>query len=103
MIIVRSVHGVPIRLTAERWNHISSRHPEMGSEREKILETVAAPDIIQAGDFGELLAVRHWPSTPLTSKHLVVAYREIDSADGFIMTAYLTSRPSKARTTVWTT
>lgn len=94
--------GVPIRLTGERWQHVTSRHAEMASEREKVLETVALPDIIQVGDFGELLAIRHWPSTTLTSKYLVVAYRENDATDGFIMTAYLTSRPSKARATIWT-
>ena len=93
---------MPIRLTGERWQRVTSRHPEMASEREKVLETVAAPDIIQVGDFGELLAVRRWPSTALTSKYLVVAYRENDATDGFIMAAYLTRRPSKARAASWT-
>ena len=101
MLIVRSRNGVPVRLTEERWQHIIRRHTEMGDQRERVLETVAEPDMIQQGDFGELLAVHFYPETPLTSKYLVVAYREIGSEDGFILTAYLTSRPSARRITIW--
>jgi hypothetical protein len=53
------------------------------------------------GDFGELLAIRFYPVTPLTSKFLVVAYREVSPDDGFTITAYLTNRPSTKRITIW--
>lgn len=66
MLIVRSRNGVPVRLTEERWQHIVHRHPEMNNQCERVLETVAEPDMIQQGDFGELLAVRFYPETPLT-------------------------------------
>ena len=102
MIIVRSVNQVPIRLTSERWDHIMMKHPEMESQRERVLQTVIAPDLVQRGDFGELLAVRFYPQTPLTQKHLVVAYREVGSSDGFILTAYLARRPSAKREVIWT-
>ncbi|MCD6169866.1 MAG: hypothetical protein J7J76_04875 [Candidatus Latescibacteria bacterium] len=101
MLIVHSRNGVPIRLTEESWQHIVCRHPEMDNQREQILETLAEPDIIQQGDFGELLAIRFYPETPLTRKFLVVAYREVSPEDGFILTAYLTSRPSSRRVTIW--
>ncbi len=101
MLIVRSRNNVPIRLTSERWRHLTSRHPEMADQRDRVLETVAEPDLIQEGDFGELLAVRFYPQTPLTSKFLVVAYREVDPQDGFVLTAYLTSRPSARRAILW--
>lgn len=101
MLIVRSRNGVPVRLTDERWQHIIRRHAEMGDQRERVLETVAEPDMIQQGDFGELLAVRFYPETPLTSKYMAVVYREVGPDDGFILTAYLTSRPSARRTTIW--
>ena len=101
MFIVYSRNGVPIRLTEERWQHIVRRHPEMDDQRERVLETLVEPDMIQQGDFGELLAVRFYPETPLTSKFLVVAYREVSSEDGFILTAYLTRRPSVRRETIW--
>jgi hypothetical protein len=101
MLIVSSRNGVPIRLTDERWRHIVTRHPEMTDQRERVLETVADPDIIQAGDYGELLALRFYTPTPLTSKFLVTAYRAVSSEDGFVLTAYLTSRPSARRAVQW--
>lgn len=73
----------------------------MNNQRERVLETLQEPDMIQQGDFGELLAIRHYPQTPLTSKFMVVAYREVSLDDGFVLTAYLTSRPSARRITVW--
>jgi hypothetical protein len=46
MLVVRSRNGVPIRLTQEWWQHIVRRHTEMDDERERVLETVAEPDMI---------------------------------------------------------
>ena len=63
-------------------------------QRERVLETLGKPDIIQRGDFGELLALRFFKQTPLTSKFLVVVYKEVSADDGFILTAYFTSRPA---------
>ena len=101
MIIVESRGKVPIRLTTERWAHIIAQHPEMATQRERVLETIKQPEMIQVGDFGELLAVRLYPQTPLTRKYLIVAYRETAANDGFILTAYLTRRPSTRRTILW--
>jgi hypothetical protein len=42
----------------------------MSSQREKVLETLAGPDMIQDGDFGELLAVRLYPETPIGEKRM---------------------------------
>jgi hypothetical protein len=101
MLLVHSRNRVPIRLTEERWQHIVRRHPEMDGQREQVLETLAEPGMIQQGDFGELLAIRFYPETPLTRKFLVVVYREVSPDDGFILTAYLTNRPSARRVTLW--
>jgi hypothetical protein len=101
MWVVYSRNGVPVRLTDERWQHIITRHPEMTGLQEQMLETVAEPDLIQQGDYGELLAIRFYPETPLTSKFLVVAYREMGSDDGFVLTSYLTNRPSPRRRVLW--
>lgn len=51
MLIVYSQNGVSVRLTAERWQHIMHRHPEMVEQRERVLETLAEPELIQAGDY----------------------------------------------------
>jgi hypothetical protein len=101
MLTVHSHNGVPIRLTEERWQHIVHRHPDMKAQHERVLETLAEPDMIQEGDFGTLLAVRLYPQTPLTRKYLVVVYRESSSADGFVLTAYLASQLSARRDTLW--
>jgi len=101
MLIVSSKNGIPIRLNEERWQHIVFRHPEMNSQREQVLETLAEPDIIQQGDTEELLAIRFYPKTPLTRKFLVVAYREVSSDDGFVITSYLTNNPSDKRKILW--
>ena len=101
MPVVDSRNGVPIRLPDDRWHHITSRHPEMETEQRRVLQTVAEPDCVAAGDYGTFMAVWHYSRTPLTSKHLVVAYREVGSTDGFVVTAYLTTRPSPARIILW--
>jgi len=58
MIIFKSKNGIPIRLTKEKWTRIVNRHQEMNGQKRKILEVVYDLDIIQEGDFGELIAVR---------------------------------------------
>jgi len=100
VLITRSRGGVPIRLTDERWQHIASRHPEMKDYRKQVLETLGDPDCVQQGDFGELLAVRMYGGLNL-GRHVVVVYRETGPDDGFVLTAYVTDRPSSRRTVLW--
>ena len=95
-----SVSNVPIRITNERWEHIRRRHPEMEDECEKVLETIENPDIIQRGDRNELMGFKFYEQTPLSSKHIVVIYREKSSTDGFILTAYFTNR-IRRREIIW--
>lgn len=101
MLVVRSRNRIPVRLTEERWRHVVVRHPEMDGQREKVLETLARPDMIQRGDFGELPAIRRYTQTPMGEKYVVVAYKEMSIEDGFILTAYLSRRPSSRRETLW--
>jgi hypothetical protein len=101
MLIGRSRNGIPVRLTEERWQHIVHGHPEMENQRERVLETLAEPEVVQRGDFGTLLAVRFYPETPMSEKFLVVVYQETSAEDGFILTAYLTRRLSAGRESVW--
>ena len=64
MLIVHSHNGIPIRLTEERWQHVMHRHPDMATQRERVLETLVEPDMLQEGDFGTLLAARLYPHPP---------------------------------------
>ena len=82
-----SVNGIAIRLTDERWVHISENHCEMAGLKLEVLETVAEPDRVFAGDLGELLAIKEQEQ----GKYIVVAYSE-SGQDGFVITAFLTRR-----------
>lgn len=95
---VRSKSGAAIRLTDERWTHITEEHCELAGLRLEVLKTVSDPERILAGGAGELLAVREL----LTGKHIVVVYREIKEG-GFIITAFLTSktRSLNRRQRIW--
>jgi len=101
MKIVLSKEGVPIRLTTERMEHISRRHPEMADQEEKILEAVTDPDLIQEGDGDTKIALRHYPETPLTEKFCAVVYRELSKSDGFVVKAYFCRSYSIHRRTLW--
>jgi len=101
MKIAFSVNGVPIRLTAERLDHIMERHPELAGGDYRIVETLSAPDIVQRGDFGTLLAAKKYNKSPVSdNKYLVVAYRELSDSDGFVLTAYYQSS-LRQRVTLW--
>jgi hypothetical protein len=101
MKIVQSVSGAPIRLTFERLQHIERRHPEMLGQEDRILEVISTPDFVQEGDGATLIAVKHYSKTPLTEKYCAVVYRELSEEDGFVLTAYFTTKPSERRKTIW--
>ncbi|MBI3540973.1 MAG: hypothetical protein HY073_02390 [Deltaproteobacteria bacterium] len=56
MEVVISKNGVAIRLTDERWAHISEEHCEMAGLRFEVLETISNPEGIFEGKEGALLA-----------------------------------------------
>jgi YD repeat-containing protein len=90
-----SPNGVPVRLTYERWGHIVEAHDYMAGLHDWVLETVAEPEVIASGWTGSLIATRHFSPTPISDKHLVVVYREVDRDNGFVITAFLTSKIEK--------
>jgi hypothetical protein len=85
--IVPSKNGVAIRLTDERWTHITEEHGELAGLRLEVLDTVANPSRVLEGREGTLLAVRELEP----GKHVVAVYRELEQ-DGFIITAFMTRR-----------
>lgn len=103
MGFAHSQNNVWIRLTYERWGHITESHDYMSGLHESVLETVNNPDAIVPGWHGELLALKHFPETPITEKDMVVAYREVSARDGFVITALLTAKVEKmkARGMIW--
>ena len=93
-----SKNGVTIRLTDERWAHITEEHCELAGSRLEVLEAVEDPSRILAGSNGELLAVKEISG----GIHLVVVYREVED-DGFIITAFMTSKTEwlNRRNKIW--
>ena len=97
--MVKSKNGVPIRLTVERWFHITEEHSEMAGYYFEVLETVENPEAIYEGKVGECIAVRQIEK----GKYIVVVYRELSKEDGFVITAFLTRRKKQLerRRKIW--
>ena len=97
--VVQSVNGVSVRLTSEQWTHIVEHHDDVAGHFHDVLEAVAHPDAVYEGNQGELLAV----SSRLGARRLVVVYREASREDGFVITAFFTTRVGQIerRRLVW--
>ena len=96
MEIAYSVIRVPIRLTYERWYHITENHDDLASHFHEILETVEKPDIVVQENKGSLKPAKNFGK----KKWLVAVYREISKSDGFVITAYFLSTKPKGET-IW--
>lgn len=96
-----SINNVPIRLTEERWMHITVGHPEIEDYYGAILQTIESPETVYEGSRGELLAVRSLQSS--NDKKVVVVYKEVSLEDGFVITAYLSNKLGELqkRTILW--
>ena len=99
MEIVKSKNGVPIRLTEQRWLHITEEHSEMAGYYFEVLETLQEPEAIYGGKVGELLATKEIES----GKYLIAVYKETNKEDGFVITAFLTKRMKQVerRAKIW--
>lgn len=92
----RSVNGVGIRLSSERWTHIVESHSELAGRLEDVLDAISAPDWVTEGYRGALVAYR-----PLgRGRSLAVVYRETSASDGFVVTAFIT-RSARREPKLW--
>lgn len=73
--------------------HVTEAHDYMSGNIDKVLQTLAEPERIIAGQHGESLALRDYASTNITQKTAVIVYR--DEPNGFLITAFFTSKPDK--------
>ena len=96
MYIAISVHGVPIRLTAERWAHIVEARDELAGRMQEVLAAIEHPDRVTRGYRGSLIAWKGYGRRG----YLVVIYKELGMDDGFVITAFFTKSPKK-RGRVW--
>jgi hypothetical protein len=94
--IAYSVNDVPIRLTAERWYHIVENHDDVAGHYDTVLDTIENPDFILRGYSGSLIAIRGAGR----DRYLGVIYKELSDADGFVISAYFTSKINRKQI-VW--
>ncbi len=92
MITFEDYSGRSIRLTDNRWAHITAR-AEMSEQKEKIRETLIAPDKIKRSkhDPNVLLYYKLYEQTPVTKKYLLVAVK-VENGKGFILTSFFTDK-----------
>ncbi len=83
---------IPIRITDERWIHVVESHDYMAGNLDLVVETVEDPDYIVTGRKGEVIALRHYETTSISEKSVVAVYRELTD-NGFLITAFMTSKP----------
>jgi len=99
MDVAKSKNGVHIRLTEERWFHITEEHSEIAGYYFEVLETVEEPEAIYEGKTGECIAVREIEK----GKYIVVIYKELSQEDGFVITSVITRRKKQLerRKKIW--
>lgn len=92
---LKDFRGTAIRLTDERLAHIHE-HPEMASLDAAIEETLARPlRVVQsASDAQANLYYRYYLGTMVGDKYLCVVVK-VQTADAFVLTAYLTDKVKK--------
>ena len=88
MEIVKSINGVPIRLTDERWVHIVENHDDLAGYYDEVLNTIESPNYVVKGYAQALIALKESGE----NRFLAVVYKETSNDDGFIITAYFTSK-----------
>ena len=88
MDITTSKNGIPVRLTEERWFHISENHDDLAGHYDDVLNAMEDPDYILEGYSKALIALKR----TTRAKFLAVVYREVSHEDGFVITAYFTTK-----------
>jgi len=88
------------RLTEAQKRHISFFHPEALAYENKLMETLATPDLVTMGAQPMIhVLYRHYDTTPVSSKHLAVVVKVLDG-EGFIVTSYFTDKIRRTRV-IW--
>ena len=91
-----SIDGIAIRLTEERWFHIVENHDDLAGYYDEVLEVIADPELVIPGYGGSVIAVRSYGRR----RYLFVVYRQVSSADGFVITAYFSTKINR-RKALW--
>jgi hypothetical protein len=87
----RSVNGISIRFSDERWRHIVDAHEELEDRCDDVLDVLQSPVWVTRGYRGSLVAWKGFGKRGF----LAVIYKELDDDDGFVITAFFTRKPKK--------
>lgn len=85
--------GFTVRVTDERWAHITESHDYMAGYLDHVIETVEDPDWLVKGWIDEVIAMKKYPVRNSGEKYLVVVYKDLP--EGFVITAFMTSKHEK--------
>jgi len=97
--VIKSKNDIYIRMTKERWFHIIENHDDLAGYYDDVLDTIENPDYIIKGYKDALIALKRQLSN---NKFLAVVYKEIGENDGFVITAYFTSKLKlEKKETLW--
>jgi len=92
--IAYSINDIPIRLTRERWFHITENHDDLAGYYDDVLNIIENPDLIIQGYGGAHIAVKGMRK----KRYLCVIYKEfVSKSDGFIISAYFTSKIDRGK------
>ncbi len=81
-----------IRLTEVQWDHMTSRHPEVNGQEDKISETLEDPDFIYHSLKEENYHyLKYFEDTPVTKKYLLIIAKHLNK-EGFVITGFFLSR-----------
>ncbi len=73
MDIAISKNGVSVRLTEERWFHVTENHDDLAGHYDDVLLTIEDPDYVIDGYRKALIALRRFTRT----RYLAVVYKEV--------------------------
>ncbi|HEX9916517.1 MAG TPA: hypothetical protein VGB16_02170 [candidate division Zixibacteria bacterium] len=96
MDVANSVNGVPIRLTEKRWFHVVENHDDLAGHYDDVLNTLENPDFVLRGYKSALIAIKGIAK----GRYLAVVYKELKRDDGFVLSAYITTKIRK-RLIIW--
>ena len=95
MDVAYSIANIPIRLTHERWFHIVENHDELAGYYDDVLAVIEDPEFILRGYGSSLIAARGYGGR----RYLNVVYKELSADDGFVITAYFSSKLKRSHIT----
>lgn len=83
--------GRRVILTQDRWQHITFRHPEIGSDPLNVIECLENPDEVYVDERNALHAIIR------QKKDFLLVIYELQENEGYIWTSYIINRRRKER------